>query len=614
MSNYNRAAGVYSAYEVEDVDKPFDYKYYLFLLKKNFYIILTFLVITVTLTAIYVAKIPDQYVAAAQVIIERPSNPTMDESSNTDMPAQSWSDDYYKTQLEIMTGPTVLRQVVSDLKLTNYFESEDEERIAGRVRDMLTVTQIKQSRLFNIQVSSNDPKLAASIANAVSRSYIRKNFEDSLYYSKEMLAWLPQQGGSNSDVVTIEDPFGNVRQITREELIESLPTIQTDPTIRSLKERKNALESELKLLLKQYREKHPKIVKARSTLKFLDESIEAEKKRIVDQLKTRMQGTMQTSHGRVIEEASPPDKPIGPNRLKLIGIVVLGELFLSLLLIFLLDYFDDTIHSMEDLERKGVILPFLGPVALLKEKKPNYDDKTLVVYHDRNAEITESFRYLRVAINFSAPPESLKNLIMTSCLPHEGKSFINHNIAASLALDGNKTLLVDCDLRRPVVHRQFKIDNSTGLSNYLTSGVDFETILKPSYVENLTIVPSGPVSPNPAEILGSDRMRLFLEEARKRFDRIIIDSPPLTGLGDTFVVGNLVGHVILVVAAARTPSDLIKRIQAQLEKSGIKIIGVILNQVDMDKERLGGYSKHYYHTYNRYYRRDDQGQGEEKSK
>lgn len=612
MSTYSRSAGVYGGYGIEDLDKPFDYKYYLFLLKKNFYIILTFFVIAVTLSSIYAAKIPDQFAAASQVIIERPPNPTVDESPHSDMSAQSWSEDYYKTQLEIMTGPTVLRQVVSDLKLTNYFESEDEDHIVDKVRGMLTVAQIKQSRLFNIRVTADDPKLAANIANAVAKSYIRKNFEDSLYYSKELLAWLPQKGAENSDVVTIEDPFGNVRQITREELIESLPTIQTDPTIRSLKERKNALESELKLLLKQYREKHPKIVKARSTLKFLDESVEAEKKRIVDGLKSRMQGTMQTSHGRVIEEASPPDAPIGPNRLKIIGIVALGELFISLLILFLLDYFDDTIHSMEDLERKGVVLPFLGPVALVKDKKPNYDDQTLVVYHDRNSEITESFRYLRVAINFSAPPETLKNLILTSCLPHEGKSFINHNIAASLALDGNKTLLVDCDLRRPVVHKQFKIDNSTGLSNFLTSSVDIESILKPSYVENLTIVPSGPVSPNPAEILGSERMKFFLEEARKRFDRIIIDSPPLTGLGDTFVVGNLVGHVILVVAAAKTPSDLIKRIQAQLDKSGIKIIGVILNQVDMEKERLGGYSKHYYHTYTRYYRRDEDGKPEDK--
>lgn len=605
MNSYSRTPGGYGSYDLDEIDKPFDYKYYLFLLRKNFYILLTFFVIALTLSTIYAAKIPDQFVSSAQVIIERPPNPAADESLSSDMTAQSWSDDYYKTQLEIMTGPTVLRQVIADLKLTNYFENDDEDKLVEKLRSMLNVGQIKQSRLFSIRVTTDDAKLAANIANAVARAYIRKNFEDSLYYSKELLAWLPQQGAEGSDVVTIEDPFGNVRQVTREELIESLPTIQTDPTIRSLKERKNALESELKLLLKQYREKHPKIVKARSTLKFLDESISAEKKRIVDGLKTRMQGTLQTSHGRVIEEAVPPDAPVGPNRLKIIAIVALGELFLSLLILFLLDYFDDTIHSMEDLERKGVVLPFLGPVALMKDKRLNYDDKTLVVFHDRKSEITESFRYLRVAINFSAPPETLKNLIMTSCLPHEGKSFINHNIAASLALDGNKTLLVDCDLRRPVVHKQFKMDNSVGLSNYLTSSVEIEKILKPSYVENLTIVTSGPVSPNPAEILGSDRMKQFLEEARNRFDRIIIDSPPLTGLGDTFVVGNLVGHVILVVAAAKTPSDLIKRIQAQLDKSGIKIIGVILNQVDMEKERLGGYSKHYYHTYNRYYRQDD---------
>ncbi|MBU3758884.1 MAG: polysaccharide biosynthesis tyrosine autokinase [Candidatus Omnitrophica bacterium] len=603
MNSTSPNSGAYGSYGFDDVDKPFDYKYYLFLLKKNFYILLTFFVIAGTLSAIYAAKIPDAFVSSAQLIIERPKNLMAEGMTDADLSAQSWSEDYYKTQLEIMTGPTVLRQVITELKLTSYFEQDDEDRLLEDVRKMITVTQVKQSRLFNVQVTAGDANLAANIANAVARAYIRKNFEDSLYYSKELLGWLPESA-SDAGTVTIEDPFGRVRQISREELIENLPTIQTDPTIRSLKERKNALESELKLLLKQYREKHPKIVKARSTLKFLDESIDAEKKRIVEGLKSKMQGAMQTTQGRVIEEALPADAPIGPNRLKIIVIVALGELFISLLLLFLLDHFDDTIHSMEDLERKGVVLPFLGPVAMVKDKKPNYDDKSLVVFHDRKSEITESFRYLRVAINFSAPPETLKNLIMTSCLPHEGKSFINHNIAASLALDGNKTLLVDCDLRRPVVHKQFKVDNSVGLSNYLTTGVGMESVLKPCYVDNLTLVTSGPVSPNPAEILGSDRMKQFLEEARSRFDRIIIDSPPLTGLGDTFVVGNLVGHVILVVAAARTPSDLIKRIQTQLDKSGIKIMGVVLNQVDMEKERLGGYSKHYYHTYNRYYRRD----------
>ncbi|HTL46904.1 MAG TPA: polysaccharide biosynthesis tyrosine autokinase [Verrucomicrobiae bacterium] len=606
MSNYIRVPGTYGGYP-DDLEKPFDYKYYFYLFKKYFYIVITFFLITVTLTTIYVAKIPDKYLAAAQIIIERPPNPAMDESVDKDMSAESWSEDYYKTQLEILTGPTVLRQVINDLKLTHYFENDDEDAIVAKIRGMLTVSRIKQSRLFNIQVITAEARLSANVANAVARAYIRKNFEDSLYYSKELLAWLPQQGGADSDVISIEDPFGNVRQLNREELIESLPTIQTDPTIRGLKERKSALESELKLLLKQYREKHPKIIKARSTLKFLEESIDAEKKRIIEGLKARAQGTLQTSHGRVIEEASPPVAPIGPDRVKMILIVAVGELFLSFLLIFLLDYFDDTIHALEDLERKGVMLPFLGPVPLLKGKQLLYDEKSIVVYHEKHAEITESFRYLRVAINFSAPPESLKNLVLTSCLPHEGKSFVNHNIAASLALDGNKTLLVDADLRRPVVHRSFRLDNATGLSNYLTSSVSFESVTKQSFVENLTIIPSGPISPNPSEILGSERMKQFLEEARKRFDRIIIDCPPLTGIGDTYVIGNLIGHVILVVAAGKTPSDLIKKTMPQLDKSGIKIIGVVLNQVDMDKERLGGYSKHYYHTYTRYYRRSDGG-------
>jgi len=600
---YSRAPGVYGGY-AEELEKPFDYKYYLFLFKKNFTVIFTFFVIVVILASVYVSKIPNQYVAIAQIIIERPANPMAEDSSGKDLTAQSWSEDYYKTQREIMIGPTVLREVIRELKLTDYFEDKTESEIVPILQGMLNVFRVKDSRLFNIQTNFTDAKLAANLSNGVARAYIRKNFEDSLYYSKELLTWLPQREGTQ-DTITIEDPFGKVQRLSRDELIESLPTIQTDPTIRGLRERKNALDAELKLLLRQYREKHPKIVKARATLKFLNDSIESEKQRIISSLQNKARGTLQASYGRVIEEATPPSSPSGPDRLRIILIVALAELFLSFLVIFLLDYFDDTIHSLEDLERKGILLPFLGPIPLLKNTRLERNQSSLVVYHDQQAEVTESFRYLRVAINFSASPESLKNLVFTSCMPHEGKSFIAHNIATSLAMDGNKTLLVDGDLRRPVVHSTFGMDNTTGLSNYLTSNVDFDAVCKESFVENLMVVPSGPVSPNPAEILGSDRMKQFLEEARKRFDRIFIDCPPLTGLGDTYVIGHLVGHVIMIVAAGKTPAELIKRTQGQIDKSGVKITGVILNQVDMEKERMGGYSKYYYHTYTRYYGRKE---------
>ncbi|MBI3317036.1 MAG: polysaccharide biosynthesis tyrosine autokinase [Candidatus Omnitrophica bacterium] len=587
---------------VEEVEKPIDFKYYFYLLAKNFYVILTFFIITVTLATIYVSRMPDQYHSMAQLIIERPKTTYAPDKKETGPMIEGWSEDYYNTQKEIMTSPTVLRQVVEELKLNEYFGNENEEDLIAKVANRMNVERIRNSRIFNINVRAPDAQLAANLANSISRAYIRKNFEDYLYFSKEILAWLPQeQGKSDGDLISVEDPFGGVKQVSRKELIESLPSIQTDETVRELREKKSFLEAELTSLLRQYREKHPLIVKARANMAFLEDSIEAEKARVIEGLKSRAEGHMQVSHARILEEATVPKEPSGPDRQRIVLIAALIEIFVGFLVIFLLDYFDDTLHSLEDMERKGIALPFLGPIPLMKGKKIKPDFTSLVTYHDRKSDIAESFRYLRVAINFSASPESLKNLVITSCLPSEGKSFISHNIAVSLALDGNKTLLVDADLRRPVVHERFRIENEIGLSNYLTSNLEFESVLKECFVENLTVIPSGPVSPNPAEILGSEKMKTFLEEARKRFDRVIIDCPPLTGLGDGYVVGNLVGHVILVIRAANTPSDLISRTHKQLDKMGIKIIGAILNQIDIEKERYKGYSKYYYHTYNRYY-------------
>jgi capsular exopolysaccharide synthesis family protein len=584
----------------EEGEKPIDFKYYLFLVKKNFYVILTFFIIAVTLAVIYTSKIPDKYQASVQLMIERPRQNSMQNQMNSDESTEGFAKDYYDTQVEIMQAPAVLRQVDEELKLADYFGVSNEELSIVKIRDMVRVQRIGDSRLFNILVTATEPQLASRIANAIARSYIRKNFENMLYYSKEILGWLPQQGGLD-EKVSIEDPFGNVKQVSREELIETLPSIQTDPTIRTLREKKAIQEAELETLLKQFREKHPTVIKARANIRFLEESISQEKKRLIESLKSQAEGTHRVGNARIIEEAKVPKDPLPVKRGRLILIVALGELFLSILILVLLDYFDDTLRSVEDFERKGISLPFLGHVPLVKRKSPDMDSRALMGFYEKNSDIAESFRYLRVAINFSASPESLRNLVFASCVPHEGKSFVSHNIAISLAMDGNKTLLVDCDLRRPVVHKTFKVDNTTGLSNYLTSNLEFDAVVKESFVENLSLVLSGPVSPNPGEILGSERMQSFLEEARKRYDRIILDCPPFTGLGDTFVLGSKIGQVVLIVAAGKTPVDLIKHTHKQLDKASVKVIGVVLNMVDIEKERYGGYSKHYYHTYTRYY-------------
>lgn len=587
---------------MDEPEKPINIKYYFFVFLKNLYVILTFFVISVTIAGIYVSKIPDRYETAAQIMIEKPQQNRQMDAAFENPQGQSYEMDYYNTQLEIMKSSSVLGQVVNELKLTDYYGNANEEVAIANVKGALRISRVGQSRLFNISVKGTDPQLLTGIANAVARAYVRKNFEDVLYYSKEILGWLPDE--KTTGKIAIEDPFGNVKQVSKEELIESLPTIQTDPAIRSFKEKKSFLEADLDALLKQYRHKHPLVIKARANLKFIDESIANEKKRIVDNLKSQAEGRHTAGHARIIEEAKVPKAPIPNNRLPLVAVVGLAEILISLLIIILIDYFDDTIRSLEDLERKGVLLPFLGPIPYIKggvTGGKNESHKMFAGYYQKDSQIAEAFRYLRVAINFSATPESLRTLVFTSCLPHEGKSFISHNIAISFAVDGNRTLIVDGDLRRPTMHRIFRIDNSTGLSNYLTSSIPLDAVLKETSVENLTVVTSGPVSPNPGEILGGERMRQFLKEVRERFDRVIIDCPPLTGIGDGYVVGSQIGQIIMVVASGKTPVDLILHTHKQLEKAGTKILGVILSMVDMEKERYGGYNKHYYHTYTRYY-------------
>ncbi len=580
----------------EGIEGPLDYKYYLFLLRKNFIFMITFLIIGLTLASIYVSKLPDQYRATAQILLERPRGGV--QAAPMIITPDIWQEDYYNTQKEIMMSPTVLRQVVDELRLVDQFKVSGVDAAVEKLKGDIQIDRIRQSRLFVVNASSPDPRFSMTLANAVARAYIRKNFEDLLYFSKEILGWLPQEG---TDTISVKDPFGNVRQVTREELMETLPSIQTDPTVQGLQEKKSTIQAELTTLFKQYKEKHPLIVKAQASLRFIEESLKAERQRVIETLKQQAEGRLQVSPARIVEEAVAPKAPEGPDRARLVLYAAGVEIFILFAFVLLWDYFDDSVHSPDDMRRKGVTLPFLGPVPLVKEFEAPEEERFLITHYQRQSQVAESIRYLRVAINFSASPEALKTLVFTSSLPNEGKSFISHNIAVSLAQDGNRTLLIDADLRKPVAQRVYRSDNVTGLSNFLTSDIDFDTIVRETFVENLSVILSGPVSPNPSEILGSKRMSHLLEMAREKFDRIIIDAPPLTGIGDSLVLGSLTTHVILVLRSGKTPAQIIKESKEVLEKSGIHIIGSVLNQVDIDKERYRGYFKYYYKSYKRYY-------------
>ncbi len=605
MKNMNPSTGKEADYLAYEEDKPIDYKYYFFLLQKNFYVVFTFFVIAVTLASIYAFKIPDTYVAAAQLIVENADNP-FEEKGPYGAGRQDMSMEYFKTQEQILIGRPILTEVADVLNLKKFFEVKTQEAAVDRVRSLVFAAQMPRSRIFIVSAKTGDPKLAASLANEIAKAYIRKSFKDSLYYSREILTWLEQAEESKTGKITVEDPFGKPREVSYQDLIDTLPAVQSSETLRSLREKESELTAEIESLSLQFRDKHPVMIKAKANLKFIQDSLGNEVKGIIKSLKVKARGKYKADPARILEEARVPAQPIPVSRQKIILMAGLVEIFLSFLIIFLIDHFDDTIHSMEDLQRRGILLPFLGPVPMLKGKARAREAAMLYAASSdaEKSELAESFRYLRVAINFSAPPEALKTLMLTSCVPHEGKSFVSQNIAMSLARDGNRTLLIDCDLRRPVLHRAFRLENDSGLTNYLTGNLDLDAVVKETFVENLFVIPSGPVSPNPAEILGSERMVKALELARQKYDRIIVDCPPLTGIGDGFVVGGLIGHTILVVAAGKTPADLIRHTQSHLDKAGVKILGMILNMMDVDKERHAGYTKYYYHTYTRYYNRE----------
>lgn len=587
--------------QYDTAEKTTDYIYYLFLLKKNLNFVLTFLMIGVSLSAIHVSRLPNQYTAAAQILLEK-TRGAGGNSPSSQLSPDIWADDYYATQKEIMVGSTVLRQVIDELKLVDYFHAPDVESALLKAKSYLSIVRIRDSRLFNVVAKSPNGQFSMNLSNAVARAYIRKNFEDLLYFSKELLSWVPKDG---EEVVTVEDPFGKVKQVSRRELMKMLPSVQTDPTVRGLEEKKNGLQAELTTLLKQYKEKHPLVVKAQASLRFLEESIESEKQHVVETLKEQAEGKLQVSNARIVEEATAPKSPSGPARLKMVLTTAGTELFMLFVLILLWDYFDDTIHSPEDLRRRGVSVPFLGPIPLIKASEVKEEERVLITHFQKKSQAAESFRFLRVAINFSAPAETLKVLVFTSSIPNEGKSFIANNVAVSLAQDGNRTLLIDADLRRPRAHHIYKLENQTGLSNYLTSDIEFDSVVKETFVENLWIILSGPVSPNPAEILGSKRMETLLHAARERFDRIIVDSPPLAGMGDALVLGKITTHVVFVIRSGKTPVDVILHSKELLEKSSIRMIGCVLNHVDIEKERYGGYYKYYYQSYEHYGKKSD---------
>lgn len=203
----------------------------------------------------------------------------------------------------------------------------------------------------------------------------------------------------------------------------------------------------------------------------------------------------------------------------------------------------------------------------------------LVTYTDPTGMIAEQFRTIRTNIQFSSIDKKIKSLVFTSSAPSEGKSTVSNNLAVTCANQGSKTLLIDADLRRPTIHQTFSLDNREGLSNYLLGNATPDDVIRATAINDLYVITSGPIPPNPAEILGSSKMQKFIKVLSEQFDLLIFDAPPVNTVTDTQVLATQVDGVILVVPQGIAQKSGVQHAKEMLEMVHANILGTVMNRV-----------------------------------
>jgi len=212
-----------------------------------------------------------------------------------------------------------------------------------------------------------------------------------------------------------------------------------------------------------------------------------------------------------------------------------------------------------------------------RKKILQLQNRSLISMTTPKSPVAEQFRTIRTNIQFANVDEELQTMIVTSSGPAEGKSTTTANLAVVFAQQGKRVLLIDADLRKPTVHYTFRTENHIGLSNVLTRQASLEEAVTVTAQDKLWVLPSGPIPPNPSELLGSKGMKTLLEEAKDKYDVIILDTPPVLAVTDAQVIANLADGVVLVVSSGKTETVAAKKAKELLESANGKILGVVLN-------------------------------------
>lgn len=491
-------------------------------------------------------------------------------------------EDYYRTQYQLLQSRSLLSKVYTKMKLGQVEEFANPNGLK-KLEKALDVAPITRSRLVNVSATAYDPSLAADIVNTLTDTFVADNVSNRVFMGQDVIAALESTERSSAE----------------QELLNSMPQVVNSDFIKTLKQQAARLTAERARLLAKYTTQHPDVISVQNQLAAVDAQINTETRRLVQSIKIELSGQFSGNNIRVIDPAVTPEKPVRPRKLINLAIGLLGGGLLGLMLVFVLEFLDQSVKSSEDLEEK-LGLPFLGFVPYEKLKKKESEYATLL--KDGNFLVAENVRNVRTMLDFALAGAHNAPLLITSSLQGEGKSHLSSNLLVAMAQTGKKVLLVDGDLRRARVHRVFKLSTEKGLSNIWDADpkkADYAANIQAvKDVPNLFVMTSGQRPPNPAELLNTPKLADFIAWATQHYDQVVVDCPAIMPVSDTLLWGKYIPRAVFVIKYGQTNAKLAQLALDKLQKAGIKVLGAVIGHYRPEGLSYGKYG--YYKNYSYY--------------
>ncbi|GAB4522573.1 MAG: hypothetical protein Fur0018_04530 [Anaerolineales bacterium] len=523
-------------------------RYFALLLHWSWLIILT-VVLTGTAAYLVSSRMTPVYQATTAILINQAPS-----TRASDYAALLTSERLTQTYSQLLTKRPVLQGVVDALQ-QDYGITLAIEDLNGAI----DVTPVQDTQLIEIKVRHTNPVLAAQIANELVAVFSRTIQDTQTARYAETKTSLQQQ---------LEDLGQRIEA-------DSLTLQSLGETPQDQAER-NRLETQLS----QNRQLYASLLQTFEQVRLAE----------AESISTVIQA----------DPATVPERPIRPNVMQNTLLAAIVGAMLAVGGIFLVEALDETVKSPEDVMR-NTNLPVLGVVAAHQTSKGE-----LITATQPRSPVAEAFRSLRTNIQFASVDHPIQTLLVTSALPSEGKSTVAANLAIALAQSGKRVVLLEADLRRPSVHRYLNVPNRLGLSAiFVQPQVYLDGNLQGTRVPNLKVLTSGDLPPNPSELLGSERMQAIMRQIREQADILVLDTPPVMAVTDAVVLASRVDGILLVVKPGSTKTSALQTAVEQLRRVGANVIGVVLNEVQVQGFRYRYYSNsYYYYGYHEYYGQD----------